>query len=204
MIKNNTKDTAHWGIIDLETNEPLKISNSDISIDANIIQFCSDVTSESVAKFNTEIRKLDVKLQQEALAYGVDSIPIKLYVSSFGGSVFAGISAMDTILNCNSPVHTYVDGYVSSAGTFFSIVGKNRYMYRHSYMLIHQLSSSFWGKMDEIEDEKVNLDRLHSMIKNLYIEYANVPIDKLDEIMKHDLWWDAETCLEYGLIDTIL
>jgi len=26
----------------------------------------------------------------------------------------------------------------------------------------------------------------------------------LDEILKHDLLWDAKTCLEYGLIDDIV
>ena len=27
---------------------------------------------------------------------------------------------------------------------------------------------------------------------------------KLDEILKHDLMWDAKTCLEYGLVDEIV
>jgi len=26
----------------------------------------------------------------------------------------------------------------------------------------------------------------------------------MDEILKHDIWWDAEQCLEYGLIDEIV
>ena len=27
---------------------------------------------------------------------------------------------------------------------------------------------------------------------------------KLDEILKHDLMWDAQTCLQYGMIDEII
>ena len=27
---------------------------------------------------------------------------------------------------------------------------------------------------------------------------------KIDEILKHDLMWDAKQCLEYGLIDEII
>ena len=42
------------------------------------------------------------------------------------------------------------------------------------------------------------------MIKKLYKEYTKVPDKELDEILKHDLWWDAEKCLEYGLVDKIL
>jgi ATP-dependent protease ClpP protease subunit len=41
-------------------------------------------------------------------------------------------------------------------------------------------------------------------IKNVYKEYTQVPMEKLDEILKHDLMWDANLCLKYGLIDKII
>ena len=41
-------------------------------------------------------------------------------------------------------------------------------------------------------------------IKDVYKKYTKVPMKKLDEILKHDLLWDAETCLAYGLIDEIV
>jgi len=111
---------------------------------------------------------------------------------------------MDTILRTKVPVHTYVDGFAASAATFLSVVGEKRFMSRNSYMLIHQLSSQLWGKYSEIEDEKKNLDLMMETIKNVYREYTRVPMDKIDEILKHDLLWDAKQCLEYGLIDEII
>ncbi len=41
-------------------------------------------------------------------------------------------------------------------------------------------------------------------IKNIYRDYTRVPTKKLDEILKHDLMWDANTCLKYGMIDEIV
>jgi ATP-dependent protease ClpP protease subunit len=41
-------------------------------------------------------------------------------------------------------------------------------------------------------------------IKNVYKKYTEVPMEKIDEILKHDLMWDAEKCLEYGLIDEVI
>jgi ATP-dependent protease ClpP protease subunit len=41
-------------------------------------------------------------------------------------------------------------------------------------------------------------------IKNIYKEYTKIPMKKLNEILKHDLMWDAKTCLEYGMIDEII
>ena len=75
---------------------------------------------------------------------------------------------------------------------------------RNSYMLIHQLSTAFWGKYSEFEDEKQNLDLMMQTIKRVYKEYTKVPMGKLDEILKHDLLWDAETCKSLGLIDEII
>ena len=41
-------------------------------------------------------------------------------------------------------------------------------------------------------------------IKNVYKKYTIVSMKKLDEILKHDLLWNAEKCLEYGLVDKIV
>ena len=111
---------------------------------------------------------------------------------------------MDTILRAKVPVHTYVDGFCASAATFLSVVGSRRFMSRNSYMLIHQLSTQFWGKYSEFEDEKKNLDLMMITIKNIYKKYTKVPLKELNTILKHDLLWDAEMCLEYGLIDEII
>ena len=71
-------------------------------------------------------------------------------------------------------------------------------------MLIHQLSTQFWGTYSNFEDEKQNLDLMMKTIKNVYKQYTKVPAKKLDEILKHDLLWDAKTCKDYGLIDEII
>ena len=111
---------------------------------------------------------------------------------------------MDTILRCKVPFHTYVDGFAASAATFLSVVGEKRFISRNSYMLIHQLSGNFWGKYSEFEDEKQNLDLMMKTIKDVYKKYTKLPMKKLDEILKHDLMWDANTCLKYGLVDEIV
>jgi ATP-dependent protease ClpP protease subunit len=41
-------------------------------------------------------------------------------------------------------------------------------------------------------------------IKKIYSENTKIPKEELDKILKHDIWWEAEKCLEYGLIDEII
>ena len=199
-------DEKYWG----EKKPPVKKNAQNtptekhIAVHENKIYYYANVNRESVAELNKKIGELESK--SLTLGHNLDIEPptLKLLINSGGGSITAGISSMDTILRCKVPVETYVDGFCASAATFISVVGGRRFMSRNSYMLIHQLSSSLWGKYSEIEDEKKNLDLMMETIKNVYREYTRVPMDKIDEILKHDLLWDAKQCLEYGLIDEII
>ena len=51
-----------------------------------------------------------------------------------------------------------------------------------------------------MENSKVFMERIRAIHK----DYTEVPEEKLNEILKHDLWWDAEQCLEYKLVDEIV
>ena len=175
-----------------------------ISVHENKIYYYSNVNRESAVELNKKIGEIESKSLTLANTLDIDPPVLKILINSGGGSITAGISSMDTILRCKVPVHTYVDGFAASAATFLSVVGNYRFMSRNSYMLIHQLSSNFWGTYANFEDEKQNLDLMMKTIKDVYKKYTKVPMKKLDEILKHDLLWDAKTCLEYGLIDEVI
>ena len=175
-----------------------------IVVHENKIYYYAGVNRDSAVELNKKIGELESKSFTLANNLDIDPPTLKILINSGGGSITAVISSMDTILRCKVPVHTYVDGFCASAATFLSVVGEKRFMSRNSYMLIHQLSSTLWGKYSEIEDEKKNLDLMMETIKSVYKEYTKVPMRKLDEILKHDLLWDAKTCLKYGLVDEVI
>lgn len=175
-------------------------ADNKVEMHGNSIYFYSGVDVDRILELNRMLREL--KSRTILLEYS----RINLYIHSPGGSVFSGAAAMDVILETKAvvPVRTIVEGSAASAGTFLSVVGTERVMHRHAYQLIHQLSSAFWGKYAEMQDEMENLDRLMVMIRGVYKEYTKVPVKKLDEILKRDIWFDAKTCLEYGMIDKII
>ena len=201
-------DEKYWGEKKLPVKKGAQPNGSKpekyISVHENKIYYYAGVNRESAVELNKKVGELESKSLTMSNTLDIETPPIKVLINSGGGSITAGISSMDTILRCKVPVETYVDGFCASAGTFLSVVGDSRYMSRNSYMLIHQLSTSFWGKYSEFEDEKQNLDLMMTTIKNVYKKYTTVPMKKIDEILKHDLMWDAKTCLEYGLIDEII
>lgn len=173
--------------------------------DDNIIYFYSSVGMKENFKLNKEISTIGRQMEMVAVKLGMDTPPpIHLHINSYGGSVFAGFSSIDYIMKSKTPVYTYIDGCAASAGTLMSVCGAKRFIGENAYMLVHQLSSGLYGKFQEMEDDMKNSQSLMKRIKQIYDTKTKIPKTKMDELLKHDLWWDAKTCLKYGLVDEIL
>jgi len=175
-----------------------------IEVVENRIYFYADIDRQNVLKLNKTIDTLNNDLLHKSIITTNQSPEIYLYVNSFGGHIFDAFSALDTIMSSRIPVNTIIDGCAASAATLISVVGHRRFIKPHSYFLIHQISSAMWGKYNEFKDEMENLDKFMGMIKRIYKKHTKMPMNKLEEILKHDLWFDAEDALQLGLVDEIL
>jgi ATP-dependent Clp endopeptidase proteolytic subunit ClpP len=171
--------------------------------DANTIFFYSHIDVATCAELNRHLRELETRLRIVGVNYDVTP-NVKLRINSGGGDIMAAYSVVDTIKDLKVPVDTYIEGLAASAATLISISGTNRYMYRNAHLLIHQLSSGFYGKYNEFEDEIYNITNLMKMIKTYYKQNTKIPMKRLEELLKRDIYLNAEECLEYGIIDKIL
>ena len=204
------KSQKRWGdaavVEEPSAREVMVTEPKNLEVVDNRIYFYSEVDRETVLDLNKTLRIRHNSSVTEQKTMGVENpVPIYLYIQSYGGSIFSGLSAMDEVLSVRQqvPVYTIVDGCCASAATFISIVGTKRYMKPNAMMLIHQLTSSMWGKYLEFQDEMKNLDMMMEKIRAIYGTYSKVPLGKLDGILKHDLWFDLKTCLRYGLVDEV-
>mgnify|MGYP003131658058 CR=1 FL=1 len=206
-----------WGLEEEEHDSPLSVhdfarenklhSSTDFNVvesSHNRIYFYSGVTRPKILQLNKNIFNLNVAMLSKTATLEYEPPPIVLHINSYGGSVFAGLAALDYIKNSKVPVTTVIDGCAASAATLMSCVGAHRKMHRNACMLIHQLSGAMWGKFQDMEDDFENSKMLMEKIKNIYKEHTKIPKKELDNILKHDLWWEAEKCLQYGLVDEII
>ena len=195
-----------WAINKTKTEEDGDSNDSDrVSTTNNKIYFYSEVSRPKVLTLNKSITNVGLSLQNRANTLGLeDAGKIFLHINSYGGSVFAGLAATDCIIGSPVDVVTVIDGCAASAATLMSVVGMHRLISEHSFMLVHQLSSWTSGKYAELQDDMKNNDLLMKTIKNIYEEHTKIPKSQLSKILKHDLWWDAKQCLEYGLVDEIV
>ena len=74
----------------------------------NRIYFYSGVTRPKILKLNKGIFNMNVSMTSKSGPLGYTPPPIMLHINSYGGSVFAGLSAVDYIKNSKIPVHTVV------------------------------------------------------------------------------------------------
>ena len=114
-------------------------ANNKVDIGRNRIYFYSEVNRAKNLALNKSLVTISNNLHNRGESLSVDPGRVYLHINSFGGSVFAGLSSVDYILNCKVPVTTVIDGCAASAATLMSIVGAHRAMHRHSFMLIHQI-----------------------------------------------------------------
>jgi ATP-dependent protease ClpP protease subunit len=133
----------------------------------------------------------------------LESVPIYLHIYSNGGCIYSAFSAMDLIRSLKVPVYSVIEGATASAGTLISVVCEKRLIRPLGHMLIHQLSSSCWGKMSEMTDEYNNLKDLMKTIRDLYLQHTKLSSKKLTELLRQDIWLDATQSITYGLADEI-
>ena len=184
-------------------NDDDEVDESNITRENNHIYFYSDIDQASIYKLNALLREAEEYCYITAFRLNIDTIPIYLHINSCGGSILDAFAAIDYICNSRVPVHSIIEGSSASAGTLISIVCAKRYIRPTSYMLIHQLSSSLWGKMCEIEDEVQNLTGLMTRIRKIYMERSKMSKKTMDNLLKRDLWLDAHTSIKHGLVDEL-
>ena len=175
-----------------------------IEVEENRIFFYCSVGSQEALEMNRLLHRLDIEMQYLSKRLDCRPVPIHLHIHSPGGSVFAGLSIADTIRSCKTSVYTYVNGSAASAATLISVCGKKRYISKNSFMLVHQPQLEWAGKFDDFMDEVENQQKMYEKIRGVYLEQTDMGEKELDELLKHELWLDAEKCVELGLVDIIL
>ena len=187
-----------------DSQEKIKYVSAGAAI-GNDIYFYNDVNNESIALLNKEIADLSKQLLITQITYDLEQTPnIKLHINSDGGEVFGALSAVDRIKASKVPVHSYVEGLVASASTLISVCCHKRYVRKNSIMLVHQIRSWFSGTYENFKDENQNMDVITNIIKKIYLENTKFTDSELTEILKRDIYLDAEECVKYGLADVII
>lgn len=155
-----------------------------------------------------EINQDDEHLKKVYSIYSLDyqPEPIKIYIDSYGGSVYQCFGLLSVMDRSQTPIHTIVTGCAMSCGFMMLICGHKRFAHKLSTPLYHQVSSGSWGTVKELEENLEETKRLQKVLENIVKEKTNINKKKLREILdtKKDWFMTAEQALELDVVDEIL
>ena len=177
-----------------------------VRVQGSDIYFHCEVCELSVLELNMKLKNLETELLHKYIDLGITRRPeIRIFIRSDGGDIHAGLSAMDCIKSIRRvKVRTIADGVCASAATFILLGGRSRHMMRNSYIMIHQLNmDGTWGKFEDYKDQLANLQQFMDRFREIYLSETFIPVEKLEEILKRDIYMNARKCLDWGIVDNL-
>jgi ATP-dependent Clp protease protease subunit len=132
--------------------------------------------------------------------------PIKIYIDSYGGSVYQCFGLLGVMDKSETPIHTIVTGCAMSCGFMILISGHKRFGYELSTPLYHQVSTGFMGTVQDMEESLKETKRLQKMVEKITLNKTKITKKKLAEIMKNKVDWymSAEEALNLGVVDKVI
>lgn len=162
-----------------------------------IIFFGAEFTPETCNTVNAQLLFLD------SAEPGKE---ISIYINSPGGSVYDGLSVIDTIDLIKSPVSTICTGMAASMGAMLLVSGEKgrRMALPHSRVMIHQPLGGCRGQASEIEIEYKEIQKIKDELYGILSSRTGQPIEKIWKDADRDYWMTASEAKDYGMIDQVL
>lgn len=159
------------------------------------IDMCSieDVVKH-IIRYNVEDKGVPVEERQ----------PIKLYITSPGGDVYAGFELIDVIENSKTPVYTINMGFQFSMGFLLGLSGHKRFATKHSKFLWHDGTSGTMNSTAKVRDEMEFQNRNEGRIRQFILEHSKIDPELYDSKIRVEWYMFAEEAKELGVVDYIV
>ena len=131
---------------------------------------------------------------------------IFMYINSPGGSVSAGLAIYDTMNYIKCDVSTTCIGLAASmAAVILSSGAKGkRICLPHSEVMIHQPLGGAQGQATDIEIHAKHIQKTRELLNSILSKNTGKSMKIIKQDTERDNFMDAQTALEYGLVDKIL
>ena len=156
-----------------------------------------------VNKFDEEsAKKFDQEIAQ-AHNTGQDVIPV--VIDSYGGQVYSLMSMISTVKAAEIPIATIVEGKAMSCGAILFSFGEEgrRFIDLNATVMIHDVSSMAWGKVEEIKADANECDRLNDIVYTMMAQNCGKADDYFKKIVhkkSHADWYlDAQEAKKHNL-----
>lgn len=140
---------------------------------------------------------------RETLAQYKDVSEIKIYINSYGGSVFEGTAIYNQLKRHPAQKTVYVDGFACSIASVIAAAGDKVIMPKNALVMIHNMWMYANGNAAQLRKAADDLDTINTAGMQAYLDKAGdkLTAEQLKVMMDNETWLTAEQCMEYGLAD---
>lgn len=169
---------------------------ADVSHHIKAVELKVDPIIIRVNEFDEESAKEFVDLMSRAQNTGQSVIPV--VIDSYGGQVYSLMAMISAIKASRVPVATIVEGKAMSCGALLFSFGAEglRFMDPDATLMIHDVSSGSFGKVEEIKTNAKEVERLNRKVYEMMARNCGKPADyflKLVHEKGHADWYlDAQ------------
>lgn len=175
---------------DYETNVPQRLFEN------RIIYLSGDVTTVSADYVISRLLTLD-SIDHHA--------EIKLYLSSYGGAVYAGLGIYDAMQMVEAPVATFCIGPAFSMAAWLLAAGEpgRRFATPNSRIMVHQTSGRMEGTSTDVRVAAQNMLQTDSLMNGLLARHCKRTLPEVERAIERDRWMTPEEAMAFGIIDAI-
>ena len=136
--------------------------------------------------------------------------PIKLYVSTYGGSAdeMAALVDIMNVVKKDCPIETIGIGKVMSAGVLILASGSKgeRYIGKNCRVMIHSVIAGNHGSLHNLENELTEIKKMQDIYLQSLADATNMTKKQLKSFMrrKQNVYLNAEEAIKLGIADKIL
>lgn len=184
----------------IEVDPRIKVKNAADLIHEPVVIRLKKFNEESTDKFSEELSK----------AHDTGQPIIPIVVDSYGGQVYSLLGMISELQSCHLPIATIVESKAMSAGAILFGLGNDglRYMAPHATLMIHEVSSFQFGKVEDLKADVDETDRLNTYIFDLLDKSCgqskNYFLDLIHEEHGHADWYmTAKEAKKHNLCNQI-
>jgi ATP-dependent Clp protease protease subunit len=191
-MKNGKKSIKKFN----KESEEKEISSIDL-LDKRMIYLNCNIEDNSATEVIRDLLKLDSCNHKD----------ITMYINSGGGSVSAGLAIYDIMNMIKSDIKTICVGRCASIASILLINGAKgkRFILPNAEIMIHEISSSTFGKISEVEVKFEHAKIINNRIQEIIAKKTKKLLEEIKfETDRKDTWMNSQEALKYGFVDEIL
>lgn len=134
-----------------------------------------------------------------------DAETIRVYISSYGGDLFASLAVYDRLRTMSKPVVTVGMGGCFSGAAVVLQGGDVRLLSDDGWLMLHEIQNEVSGGVTEHEEQVEVSRRLLDVVAGILSSRSKVGKDQvLEMIRKREKWIKGEEALSLGFVDGLL